>query len=115
MDWLQKMLRTVSLLILAISITGCASNESAYYAPQYCYTDQVIVKEGDAEINSATVVQCTDRPGQQMEIARAGIDSKCEEFFYPERRWNKTVTVRGVRCEKLDGTWEVLNINGTVS
>jgi hypothetical protein len=49
-----------------------------------------------------------------MQIARAGIDSKCEEFFYPERRWNTTVEVRGVRCEKLDGSWEVLNINGTV-
>jgi hypothetical protein len=107
------MLRAVSLLILAISITGCASNDIVY-APQYCYTDQAIVKQGDTTVSSATVVQCTDRPGQQMQIARAGIDSKCEEFWYPESRWGRTVQVRGVRCEKLDGSWEVLNINGTV-
>jgi hypothetical protein len=104
-----------SLLVTSIlALAGCASNDNIVYAPQYCYTDQTIVKQGDANVSSATVVQCTDRPGQQMQIARGGIDARCEEFFYPERRWNKTVNVRGVRCEKLDGTWEVLNINGTV-
>ena len=98
----------------ALALSGCASNNQYDYTPQYCYTDQTIVKQDNTSVGSATVVQCTDRPGQQMQIARAGIDSKCEEFFYPERRWNTTVEVRGVRCEKLDGSWEVLNINGTV-
>jgi hypothetical protein len=49
-----------------------------------------------------------------MEIARAGIDTSCEEFWYNETRWGKLTKVRGVRCEKLDGSWEILNINGTV-
>ena len=98
----------------ALALSGCVSNNQYDYTPQYCYTDQTIVKQDNTSVGSATVVQCTDRPGQQMQIARAGIDSKCEEFFYPERRWNTTVEVRGVRCEKLDGSWEVLNINGTV-
>jgi len=106
------MLRVV-LLVTSIALVGCASNHIDY-SPSYCYTDQTVIKRDDASVSSATVVQCTDRPGQQMQIARGGIDSKCEEFFYPERRWNTTVTVRGVRCEKLDGTWEVLNINGTI-
>jgi hypothetical protein len=105
------------LLITSIGLVlaGCTSNQYYDYTPQYCYTDQAIVKQDGTNVSSATVVQCTDRPGQQMQIARAGIDSKCEEFFYPERRWNTTVEVRGVRCEKLDGSWEVLNINGTVN
>jgi hypothetical protein len=106
------MLRLV-LLLGALSLAGCAS-KSAPYQSQYCYTDQTIVKQGDSVVSSATVLECTDRPGQQTAIQRAGIDSKCEEFWYPERRWNTTVNVRGVRCEKLNGTWEVLNINGTV-
>ena len=50
----------------------------------------------------------------QKEIARAGIDKGCEEFWYNETRWGKLTQVRGVRCEKLDGSWEILNINGTV-
>ena len=98
----------------ALALSGCASNNQYDYTPQYCYTDQTIVKQDNTSVGSATVVQCTDRPGQQMQIARAGIGSKCEEFWYPESRWNRTVQVRGVRCEKLDGSWEVLNINGTV-
>jgi hypothetical protein len=106
------MLRVITI-VSAIALTGCASNDIVYQS-QYCYTDQTIVKQGDSVVNSATVLQCTDRPGQQTAIQRAGIDSKCEEFWYPERRWNTTVNVRGVRCEKLDGSWEVLNINGTV-
>lgn len=97
-----------------IALTGCAGNKQYDYKPQYCYTDQTIVKQDDSNVSSETVLQCTDRPGQQMQTARAGIDSKCEEFWYPESRWGKTVQVRGVRCEKLDGSWEVLNINGTV-
>ncbi len=109
---MRDLLLITSIGVLVLS--GCASNESYNYTAQYCYTDQAIIKQDGTNVSSATVVQCTDRPGQSMQIARAGIDSKCEEFFYPERRWNTTVEVRGVRCEKLDGSWEVLNINGTV-
>ena len=109
---MRELLLITSIGVLVLS--GCASNNHYDYTPQYCYTDQTIVKQDNTSVGSATVVQCTDRPGQQMQIARAGIDSKCEEFFYPERRWNTTVEVRGVRCEKLDGSWEILNINGTV-
>lgn len=104
------------LLLIALinfALVGCASNKTTYTAP-YCYTDQTIVKDGNNVINSATVLECTDRPGQQTALQRAGIDARCEEFWYPESRWGQTVEVRGVRCEKLDGSWEVLNINGTV-
>jgi hypothetical protein len=106
-------MRGLLLVVTSIALIGCASNKVSY-APQYCYTDQTIVTQNGTTVNSATVLQCTDRPGQQTAIQRAGIDAKCEEFWYPEHRWNKTINVRGVRCEKLDGTWEVLNINGTV-
>ena len=64
--------------------------------------------------NSETTLQCTDRPGQQTQIQRAGIDKGCEEFVYTEIRNGQAVPVRGVRCEKLDGSWEILNINGYV-
>jgi hypothetical protein len=43
---------------------------------------------------------------------RAGIDKNCEEFWYPEYRWGKPVQVRGVRCEKLNGRWEIVNVDG---
>lgn len=102
------------IVALCLILPGCASKPQPKYQSQYCYTDQTIVKKGDSVVDSKTVLECTDRPGQQTAIQRAGIDAKCEEFWYSESRWGKMVPVRGVRCERLNGTWEILNINGIV-
>lgn len=106
------------LLLLLISsfvaLSGCASNKNYNYTPAYCYTNETITMNDGTTINSNIVIECTDRPGQQMQIARAGIDKGCKEFWYTEIRHNKLVKTRGVQCEKPDGTWEILNINGTV-
>lgn len=101
----------IGLLVLSVALTGCASKPAPKHQGQYCYTDQTIVKRGGSVVDSQTVLQCTDRPGQQTAIQRAGIDSKCEEFWYSESRWGKMVPVRGVRCEKLNGTWEIINVD----
>lgn len=106
-------MRELLLATSIVALAGCASND-VVYNPQYCYTDQTIVKQGDA-VQSETRLECTDRPGQQMAIQRAGIDAKCEEFFYTEFRRGKPVVERGVRCEKFNGTWEIININGSSS
>ena len=106
-------MRGLLLATSIIALAGCASNE-VLYSPQYCYTDQTFVTGNDS-VSSETVIQCTDRPGQQAAIQRAGIDSRCEEFFYVEHRRGKPVQERGVRCEKFDGTWEIININGNNS
>lgn len=100
-------------IVVLILLSACSSNQVTYKAP-YCYTDQTInTKNGDT-VNSETTLQCTDRPGQQTQIQRAGIDKGCEEFWYTETRNGQSVPVRGVRCERLDGSWEILNINGYV-
>ena len=101
------------LALIVISSAGCSTPNYNYEAP-YCYTDQTIELDQGTTVNSNTVLECTDRPGQQTSIARAGIDVGCEEFWYTESQWGKLKDVRGVRCEKLDGSWEILNINGTV-
>ncbi len=109
------MFRLTLLLGGVLLVGACSSTQTtSYYTPQYCYTNSTTVLQNETVSSSETLVQCTDRPGQQMEIARAGIDKGCEEFWFVETRWNKPVNVKGVRCEKLDGTWEILNINGTV-
>ena len=107
------MLRLLLLVTSIAVLGGCASQDTFDYTPQYCYTDEVSVISNDNTVNSSTVVQCTDRPGQQQIIARAGIDKSCEEYWYDEMRWGRPVKQRGVRCEKLDGSWEVLNIGGS--
>lgn len=102
---------TVGALALAI-LAGCSSSPKVQYASPYCYTDQKIVN-ADGTVSSETHLECTDRPSRQAEIQRAGIDKNCKEFFYAERRWGELVEVRGVRCEKFDGTWEIIDIGGS--
>lgn len=106
------MLRLLLLIATASIITGCSSTPQ--YSAPYCYTDEHIVMQDNDTVSSTTHLECTDRPGRQAEIARAGIDSSCEEYWYTEIRKGRRHQVRGVRCEKLDGSWEVLNLNGTV-
>lgn len=80
----------------------------------YCYSDENHVTK-NGKTDSTIVTECSDRPGQQLAIQRAGIDKTCKEFWYDEYRNGRRYQQRGVRCEKLDGTWEILNINGTVN
>lgn len=101
------------LLAGAFAFAGC-STQQHNYTGQYCYTDQVIVKDGENTVSSQTVLQCTDRPGQQALIQRAGIDASCREFWYDEKRNGRFVKQRGVACEKFDGSLEIVNIDGNV-
>lgn len=105
-------MRVVALLG-AIALVGCSNTPQYNYTSQYCYTDETITRHNDI-VDSKTVLECTDRPGQQTAIQRAGIDAGCKEFWYPETRHNRSVMVRGVICEKLDGTSEIVNIDGNV-
>lgn len=107
-------MKFVPLLSLMVIVTGCATGPEYNYQAQYCYTDQTIVQQDGTTVSSETTLECTDRPGQQMEIARAGIDKGCKEFWYTEIRYGKPIKTRGVQCEKPDGTWEILNLYGTV-
>lgn len=102
------------LVIMALVLLSACSSSKVDYKPPYCYTDQTINTKNGETVNSETTLQCTDRPGQQVAIQRAGIDSGCEEFWYTETRNGRAVPMRGVRCERLDGSWEILNVNGFV-
>tara|TARA_E500000178_G_scaffold284638_1_gene285951 strand:+ start:2292 stop:2492 length:201 start_codon:yes stop_codon:yes gene_type:complete len=63
-------------------------------------------------VSGTATHSCTDRPGQQVAMQRAGIDAGCKEFWYNEFRNGKIIPTRGVYCEKLDGSTEIVNING---
>lgn len=101
----------MAVVVAVLSVVGCGTAAKTAQG-QYCYTDQIIVKDNQHSVASQTVLECTDRPARQTEIMRAGIDKNCEEFWYTEYRWSKPIQARGVRCEKLDGRWEIVNIDG---
>ena len=93
-----------TICICTVALAGCSSNSNkVVYQTPYCYTDQTITKQ-DETVSSNSVLQCTDRPGQQAAIQRAGIDKSCEEFLFTEVRNGHRFRQRGVRCEKLDGS-----------
>ena len=102
------------LVIFALVLLSACSSSKVDYKPPYCYTDQTIKTTDGKTVSSETTLECSDRPGQQTKIQRAGIDKGCEEFWYSEIRNGQAVPVRGVRCERLDGSWEILNVNGFV-
>lgn len=109
------MLKYLLLSITTVSLLGgCSSTPDYYdYKAPYCYTDEIVqLKDGDKVSGTATH-SCTDRPGQQVAMQRAGIDAGCKEFWYNEFRNGKIIPTRGVYCEKLDGSTEIVNINGT--
>jgi len=101
-------------LFALVLLTACSSGKDIVYQPPYCYTDQSITLQDGENVSSETTLECSDRPGQQTMIQRAGIDAGCEEFQYTEIIKGRRVLARGVRCEKLDGSWEVLDLNGIV-
>jgi len=110
----MQSVKVLSILLLSTSsLIGCSSNEVNYSAP-YCYTDESITMQGTNRVNSTTNLECTDRPGRQTEISRAGIDKGCEQFFYTEVRRGRVVEQRGVMCTHADGSREILDINGVV-
>lgn len=100
------------LLVVILFTAGCSTKQYDYTQGQYCYTDQQIVKQ-DEVVSSTTVLECTDRPSRQSEIQRAGIDSGCNEFWYPEFRNGTRIMTRGVVCEKLNGNYEIVDIDGS--
>ena len=105
----------LALILGVVTVLGACTTPAVYdYTPQYCYTDQTIERIGDI-VNSETKLECTDRPGQQVATQRAGIDKGCKEFWYTESRQGNLIQQRGVYCEKLDGSVEIINIDGNNS
>ena len=108
------MIRLALILGVVATLGACTTSQHHDYTPQYCYTDQTIERTGNI-VNSETKLECTDRPGQQVATQRAGIDKGCKEFWYTENRRGKLIQQRGVYCEKLDGSTEIINIDGNNS
>ena len=108
------MVKYLLLTIVVISSVGCTSTPDYFdYKAPYCYTEETVHLKDGEEVSSDATHSCTDSPGQQVAIQRAGIDAGCKEFWYNEFRNGKIIPTRGVYCEKLDGSTEIININGT--
>jgi hypothetical protein len=106
-------LKTISLICAAVvtsyALTGCSSTKVAAQKPQYCYTSQTILVQNGEKVDSATLLECTDDQVKRLTASRAGLSTSCGEFTYWMQIGGKNVQRKGISCQKLDGTWEVVN------
>jgi len=98
------------LLVLALSLVGCSSAPTVVAKkPQYCHTSQTIITENKETVSSRTELECTDDQVKRLTARRVGIASNCGEFTYWMQIGGRDVQRKGISCQKIDGTWEVLN------
>lgn len=91
-------------------LTGCSSGPKVQaQKPQYCYTSQTITTQNKETVDSKTVLECTDDDVKRITTARLGMAHNCGEFTYWMQIGGRDVQRKGVSCQKLDGSWEIVN------
>ena len=114
---MKEDLRSVAIAVvptLALScvmvLTGCSSGPKVQaQKPQYCYTSQTITTQNKETVDSKTVLECTDDDVKRITTARLGMSHNCGEFTYWMQIGGRDVQRKGVSCQKLDGSWEIVN------
>ena len=103
-------MKALVLAILSVSVVGCSSSPKVTAnKPQYCHTSQnILVKNGET-VDSATLLECTDDQIKRMPAVRLGMAPNCGQFSYWMQIGGKDVQRKGISCQRLDGTWEVIN------
>ena len=101
-----------SLIVVATTalMVGCSSAPKVVaQKPQYCHTSQEILLKNGQKVESATLVECTDDQIKRLTVNRLGMASNCGEFTYWTKIGNHNVERKGISCQKLDGSWEIIN------
>lgn len=103
-------MKVLALTIVAVSLVGCGSSPKfTANKPQYCYTSQTITTQNRETVDSKTVLECTDDDVKRIVTARLGMSANCGEFTYWMQIGGRDVQRKGVSCQKLDGSWEIVN------
>lgn len=103
-------MKTLIAMVAGLSLIGCSSAPKVTaQKPQYCYTSQTIVTENGEKVNSRTQVECTDDQIERLTSKRIGMSANCGEFTYWMQIGGNNVQRKGISCQKLDGSWEIVN------
>lgn len=103
------MIKYVALIGL-VALAGCSSSlKVTAQKPQYCHTSQNIVIRNGEKVDSATLLECTDDQIKRMPAVRLGMAPNCGQFSYWMQIGGNHVQRKGISCQRLDGTWEVIN------
>jgi hypothetical protein len=106
-------MKIVLAALAGLALVGCSSVPKVVAEkPQYCSTSQTIVTQNNETVNSQTMIECTDDQIKRLTVNRMGLAPNCGEFTYWTRIGNKDVQRKGISCQKLDGSWEIINTTG---
>ena len=91
------------LLACVLALTGCGSAPKVQaQKPQYCHTNQTIVKQNGERVESMTVVECTDDQFKRLTAVRMGMADHCGIANRTVRSGDKLVNVQIKSCQILD-------------
>ena len=97
-------------LVGLVALVGCSSSPKiTAQKPQYCHTSQNIVVKNGEKVDSATLVECTDDQIKRMPAVKLGMAPNCGQFTYHMQIGSNYVQRKGISCQRLDGTWEVIS------
>jgi len=100
----------LAMVVVVSLLSGCSSAPKVKaQQPQYCHTSQEILIRNGEKVDSATLVECTDDQLKRLAVARIGMAPNCGEFTYWMQIGGRDVQRKGISCQKLDGSWEVIN------
>lgn len=100
----------IIMIFLLLSLTGCSSAPKiAAEKPQYCHTSQTIRTQNGENVNSETLVKCTDDQIERVTSKRLGMADNCGYFTSYMKVGGRDVPYRAISC--FDGrNWEIINI-----
>lgn len=90
------------LLACLMALTGCSSTKVLAEKPQYCHTNQTIVKQNGDRVESMTVVECTDDQFKRLTAVRMGMAGHCGIANRTVQSGDKLVNVQIKSCQILD-------------
>jgi hypothetical protein len=99
----------IFILVTVVGLSGCSSSPKVIAEkPQYCYTNQTIVKENGDKVQSKTVVECTDDQFKRLTSVRMGMADHCGISNRTVQSGDKLVNVQIKSCQILDHNGNVV-------
>ena len=109
----NTLINTTVVVGAVLALSACSSHNQtpvmAQFQPQYCHTKSNYTLDNGNTASSRIDVNCTDDPNDKHFLAYSGMAKKWREHYYNVWYHGKQQKQRGFVCQKLDGSWEVLN------
>lgn len=100
-------------VILTLFTTDALAREPIYEDDQVCDVETRVTvvnnANGTSEQSSVKMVKCNDNKIQRLFQVQSGMAPNCGEFTYYMKIGGRDVQRKGVSCQKLDGSWEIVN------